>query len=205
MAGTFCKELHTEIWPVGLTSDARGQGHAHGGEEAALVFELLSDLAHDKGQAVLMVTHDQRSALALSDRVVIMEAKGTGGEIIQDAQPAFVYQRPVNAAAARLTGTCAFIDAHASGNTAESSLGPLSLIESKSGPVQAMLRPEQIVFTLDPEGDAIVEDVMFSGSAHKVVCQGQSGTIEASLVGHHAPPAKGERGSLHIHGPVWTL
>jgi len=166
---------------------------------------LLRRVVRDQGAAVLMVTHDQLSALALADRVVIMETQHTGGEIIQDAPPARVYQQPVNASAARLTGNCTLIEANANGNTAESSLGSLALIESKKGSVQAMLRPEQISFKLDPDGDVIVEDVMFSGASHKVVCQTPSGMIEATVDDRHTVPKKGDCGSISINGPIWAL
>ncbi|MGE4339235.1 MAG: ABC transporter ATP-binding protein [Pigmentiphaga sp.] len=52
------------------------------------------------GFTALYVTHDQEEAMALSDRIVVMDK----GRIQQNASPREVYQRPANLAVARFVG-----------------------------------------------------------------------------------------------------
>ncbi len=55
----------------------------------------------------LYVTHDQDEAMALSDRVVVMQA----GRILQVGAPEAIYQRPVSRAVAAFFGTPNLLDA----------------------------------------------------------------------------------------------
>ena len=166
---------------------------------------LLRRVVQDQGAAVLMVTHDQQSALSLADRVVVLEPTDAGGAIIQDDIPATVYRRPTSKTAAGLTGPCVFLAADAQGQTATSHLGELQLINAAQGSIEVMVRPEQIRFSHDSSGSVVVVDVMFSGSSHKIICQTPTGITEATSEGGEAPPSKGSTGSLSITGPVWAL
>jgi len=53
------------------------------------------------GITSLYVTHDQEEAMALSDRIVVMQA----GRVLQIGQPEEIYQRPQSAAVARFFGS----------------------------------------------------------------------------------------------------
>ena len=55
----------------------------------------------------LYVTHDQEEAMALSDRVVVMQK----GRILQVGAPEEVYRRPASRAVAAFFGTPNFIEA----------------------------------------------------------------------------------------------
>src|ERR1051325_9528599 len=59
------------------------------------------------GITSLYVTHDQEEAMALSDRVVVMEA----GRILQVGTPEEIYQRPTSRSVAAFFGSPNFIDA----------------------------------------------------------------------------------------------
>ncbi len=68
--------------------------------DAALRFEMRAELRglHDRrGATTMYVTHDQGEALALADRVVVMEK----GMILQAGPPGEVYRRPGSIAIAR--------------------------------------------------------------------------------------------------------
>jgi multiple sugar transport system ATP-binding protein len=72
--------------------------------DAALRWELraeLKQLLHSVGRATLYVTHDQAEALALADRVVVLEA----GEVRQIGTPDDVYDRPANRFVATFIGS----------------------------------------------------------------------------------------------------
>ncbi len=60
---------------------------------------LLREAASD-GRAVVFATRDARLALALADRVVLLDR----GRIVQDGAPQALYERPWDARAARLLG-----------------------------------------------------------------------------------------------------
>jgi thiamine transport system ATP-binding protein len=60
----------------------------------------LGELFGDLGATVVHVTHDQGEALALADRVVVMDA----GRVAQVATPAELWSRPATASVARVLG-----------------------------------------------------------------------------------------------------
>ncbi|MCE4603159.1 MAG: ABC transporter ATP-binding protein [Desulfurococcales archaeon] len=92
------------------------------------------------------VTHDQNEAMAISDKVVIMN----NGRVIQEGPPDQVYENPANTFVATFYGDSNLIEG--------SALGINGLVA---------IRPEKIM--LNPEGradivyDGIVEDVIFQG------------------------------------------
>jgi ABC-type Fe3+/spermidine/putrescine transport system ATPase subunit len=81
----------------------------------------------DTGAAVLYATHDAAEALALADRVALMES----GRLLQLASPAVVYDEPVSLAAAALTGPCSVLTA---GHVEPAGVGELS-VDLGDGPV----------------------------------------------------------------------
>lgn len=63
---------------------------------------------HDKlGITFIMVTHDQREALVMSDRVIVMES----GRIAQDGSPQDLYEHPKTTYVANFIGTTNFLPA----------------------------------------------------------------------------------------------
>ena len=70
------------------------------------LLELLARQRRDAGAAGLYATHDTTEALALADRVALMR----DGRIVQVGLPRDVYDAPVDAWAARLTGPAAEVE-----------------------------------------------------------------------------------------------
>jgi ABC-type sugar transport system ATPase subunit len=71
--------------------------------DARLAGELrieLKQVFRDLGKPVLYVTHDQREAMALADRMAVMDR----GRIVQVGKPLEVYQRPANLLVANFVG-----------------------------------------------------------------------------------------------------
>lgn len=60
----------------------------------------LKNICHEKNALVLHVTHDYREAMALADRVIVLNK----GRIMQDAAPEEVYNNPANTFVARFIG-----------------------------------------------------------------------------------------------------
>lgn len=79
--------------------------HLDAGLRTALQAEVVQR-RREAGAAALYATHDAGEALAVADRVVLLQ----GGRIVQVGSPADIYERPVDVWAARLTGPASVID-----------------------------------------------------------------------------------------------
>ena len=58
------------------------------------------------GITCVYVTHDQEEALAISDRIGVMD----GGKLLQVGSPLAIYSRPAHRAVAAFVGTCSFLE-----------------------------------------------------------------------------------------------
>jgi iron(III) transport system ATP-binding protein len=110
----------------------------------------IHDIAKKAGLPVLYVTHDQNEALALADRVAIMDQ----GRILQVDTPEAVYDRPANSTVASFLGSMNWVPGKSSCNgQIESPLGVLEVSGIAPGlSVQVGIRPESIDLSLTPAG-----------------------------------------------------
>ena len=166
---------------------------------------VLKRLVRDEGVSVLMVTHDQDSALAMSDRIVVLGVGDRGGFVTQDGPPEDIYVRPATAEVASLGGPAFLLAAEASVETATSALGSLALHEPRRGPVTVVIRPEQAHFVVDPTGNAAVESVQFYRTHHRLRCTSPAGEMDVVVARDESLPAIGDRGFIRVRGPVWAL
>jgi putative spermidine/putrescine transport system ATP-binding protein len=126
------------------------------------------------GTTTLFVTHDQEEALAVADRVGVMSQ----GKLEQIAAPADLYAHPSTPFVAEFVGLNNKISASVSGGRADI-LGtsvPALAGSIHSGSGQAMVRPESVTVTPDPEGIATVTTVAFLGPISRVHCALADGT-----------------------------
>jgi iron(III) transport system ATP-binding protein len=127
------------------------------------VHALLSQL----GITTVFVTHDQEEAFVLGDEVAVMSE----GVIIQQATPAQMYDAPASRWVAAFVGESNLLHGDAQGGTAVTRLGTVRLRRAVTGPVDVLLRPEQIridplvddLSTLEPHAIATVELIEFYG------------------------------------------
>ena len=122
--------------------------------DAALRHQMqsfLKSIQRQLGTTFVFVTHDQQEALAMSDRIVIMNA----GRISQIGSPSEVYDAPANGFVATFIGRNNLIDAGWSNyqsGTFETAVGTISSNASKdggsSGPCQLAIRPECVSLRL---------------------------------------------------------
>ena len=94
------------------------------------------------GITTLFVTHDQEEALAIADRVGVMQ----GGRIEQLAPPTEVYSRPATAFVAEFVGLSNRLAGTVSGQavTVRGRDLPLVDLSTPAGPVTALVRPEAV-------------------------------------------------------------
>jgi ABC-type Fe3+/spermidine/putrescine transport system ATPase subunit len=117
------------------------------------VHRLLLDL----GITAVFVTHDQEEAFIVGDRVAVMR----NGVIVQVDSPQAVYANPTDRWTAEFVGTTSIITGQASAGTVLAPFGSVPVAADLTGPVDVVLRPEQLAIT---DGDAAtVEDVEFFG------------------------------------------
>ena len=117
----------------------------------------VAQLLRDLKITAIFVTHDQDEAFVLGDEVAVMRA----GRIVQQAPPAELYARPVDRWLAEFVGTADILPGDGRGDCAITALGRVPLVEETRGPVEVLLRPEEIMLI---DGDAgVVLDVEYHG------------------------------------------
>jgi iron(III) transport system ATP-binding protein len=99
------------------------------------------------GVTTIMVTHDQEEALAMADRIVVMNQ----GVVEQVGTPVEVYTRPRSPFVARFVGRMNFIEATACERTGWAQLGAVEMRHGAAEPLvpgtrlTLAIRPEEIV------------------------------------------------------------
>ena len=105
----------------------------------------------------VFVTHDQDEAFVLGDEVAVMR----DGEVIQQAAPAVLYEQPADRWLAGFVGEADTVSGRAEGDIAHTALGPMRLRSPAEGPVEVLVRPEELALT---EGDSgVVNHIEFFG------------------------------------------
>lgn len=122
------------------------------------------------GATFVYVTHDQREALALSDRLAVIRA----GRIEQIGTPDEIYRTPASAFAARFVGDSNLIPATRTGGAGSgtASIGDITVEVSPSQEaimeIWLVVRPESVQLE-GGEGEGIagtIRDIAFRGSAY---------------------------------------
>jgi len=138
------------------------------------------------GITFVYVTHDQREALVMSDRIAVINH----GRVEQVGAPAELYDRPVNRFVASFVGESNFLSATAVGNEAEvvvvANLGSRKVRAVVNGPVAAgtplilAVRPEKLWFAqggaVPSETEvnrlvAVVRDVTLVGEMYRYLLE----------------------------------
>src|SRR3954449_7475925 len=118
------------------------------------------------GTTTLFVTHDQEEALAMADRVGVMSA----GQLQQIAPPAELCERPRTAFVAEFVGLTNRLPATAADGRARVIDTEVPLLDGSvgSGPVTVLVRPESLLVSPDPDGNAHVLAPTYLGSLCRV-------------------------------------
>jgi iron(III) transport system ATP-binding protein len=153
------------------------------------------------GATAVMVTHDQAEALSMGHKVAVLQ----GGHLTQVSDPVTLYRQPVNAALARFVGEAVLLPGLAAETHAACPLGRLPLPPgAPDGPVQVLVRPEQIRILSKGEAGvpARVDGVTFYGHDASVRLDlGGQQTVIARVAGY-ASPAVGTEVVLSVEGEV---
>ncbi|HCW73493.1 MAG TPA: polyamine ABC transporter ATP-binding protein, partial [Clostridiaceae bacterium] len=118
---------------------------------------IIKKLQRELGITTIYVTHDQEEALAISDRIAVMQA----GVIQQIDVPEMIYKNPANSFVAGFIGTSNFLNGTARSEKGHSVIetphGNLSLHRDLGyeGSVLVSLRPEEGVLSSDPSAEGL--------------------------------------------------
>ena len=122
--------------------------------------ETIREIQRSVGITTVYVTHDQEEAMAVSDRIAVMNL----GKIQQIGAPKAIYQRPANLFVASFIGRTNLLpgELHIAGGKAELTVGGSctmtldNLLESemRDQKVVVSVRPEEFVIARDGEGVA---------------------------------------------------
>jgi spermidine/putrescine ABC transporter ATP-binding subunit len=122
----------------------------------------LKELQRALGVTLVFVTHDQEEALAMSDRIGVMNA----GRLEQVGAPAEIYDRPRTRFVAEFIGEINLIEGTMSGGRfAAADGGGLPARSAGDGPAALALRPEKLRIVAAGAGviDGVVSDASFLG------------------------------------------
>ena len=130
------------------------------------------------GTTTLFVTHDQEEALAVADRVAVMNA----GRLEQIATPEQLYDHPVTPFVADFVGLTNKVPAQVrDGHAALLGARVPTLAGSVTdGAGFARVRPEALTVTPDPDGPAKVASVAFLGAVSRVTIALPDGSTVAA-------------------------
>jgi ABC-type Fe3+/spermidine/putrescine transport system ATPase subunit len=159
----------------------------------------LRRLVKSTGATAVYVTHDQKEALSMADRIAVMNA----GRIVQVGAPQELYDRPRSRFVADFLGEANFID----GKVAAA--GPPAKVETPVGVILAAageaaagaavtccIRPERLAISTEADSKrvfsgipATVETSTFLGEVRQYVCRLEDGTPwRVSLLADAAGP-----------------
>ena len=132
---------------------------------------VIKQIQNDVGITTVYVTHDQEEAMAVSDRIAVMNA----GEIQQIGTPKVLYQRPANLFVATFIGHTNVIDAELKIENGKPYLylpggykvemNTIRKDEMKDQKVKASIRPEELVVDVNNKDGikAVIDDAVFLG------------------------------------------
>ena len=118
----------------------------------------------------VFVTHDQEEALSMADRVCVMSK----GRIEQTATPAELYARPATAFVAQFVGVSSRVPVERVKDSVVvfgQQIQARSGNQASGGPVDALLRPEEVSIEVDPTGPGFVTAKNFLGATTRLSVQ----------------------------------
>ncbi|MBS1167645.1 MAG: transporter permease [Proteobacteria bacterium] len=171
--------------------------------------KLRDSLRHDlvalhrqTGSTSLYVTHDQAEAMAMSDRIVVMN----GGEVVEIGTPVSLYRNPRHVFTASFLGQTNLMPVEAGNRQARLPWGDVVPLESNHrGAAVVSLRPENLALTPDAAGHGEITAVSFMGAQANYVVRIADFNLKASRSGGEALLEIGARVAVSVTGPVSLL
>lgn len=160
------------------------------------------------GATTVLITHDRREALSVSDRVAVLD----GGRLLQTASPRELYAAPATARVAGFVGDVTLLPGRCDGDRVHTALGWSPVRRAGTGTpddpaVLVVLRPEQLRIT-GPAGTGAPAEVVgteFVGGSLLVTARPGGGRPVRMRTAAQAGWAPGDRCRVRIDGPVHVV
>lgn len=154
----------------------------------------LHALTRELGLTVIHVTHDRAEALALADRVAVLDA----GRIQQVAAPEELLTRPRTPFVARFLSDAAIVDGSVTGGMFRASGHPLEVRApgAADGAGQAALLPAAVAIHADDRGDGVVRSSLFTPDGSDLVVDWADLTLRVRTAGSRFH--EGDRVRIHV-------
>jgi iron(III) transport system ATP-binding protein len=151
--------------------------------------EEIPAILRRAGATSILVTHDQREALAVGDRVAVMDA----GRVLQVGPPPRVFHEPVSARVAVLLGHADVLPGTTRHGRLETELGPLPPrgVPDEDANVDVLVRPDDVEVEPDPAGPGRVVSAAFLGGEVAYLVELPSGATVRGHSRHRAPLPSG--------------
>ncbi|MEB3306237.1 MAG: ABC transporter ATP-binding protein [Cyanobacteriota bacterium] len=152
------------------------------------------------GASGLLITHDPEEAMAICDRVAVMQR----GVLHQCGAPPELLSHPATAFVGRFVLQANTLSAHQEGRVVQTDVGPMHLLEgwpdlrsSAGEAAEVLIPPEGLTFNPDPEGEAWVLGREFQGHdwAYLVQWGERRIRLHLPLVALHS---RGQRGHVEL-------
>ena len=116
-------------------------------------------ILRDAKASALLVTHDQVEAMAMGDRVAVMQA----GRVQQVGEPEAVFHHPTSRFVATFLGEADFLPFAVEGDHLVTEAGTCPAPEQPADG-DVMVRPHEVDIEADPAGDAVVVAAEYQGA-----------------------------------------
>ena len=134
------------------------------------------------GFTALYVTHDQAEALAMSDRILLLN----NGVVEQEGSPKDIYFRPKTRFAADFIGAANIHAGRAEGGVLHTAFGPLRTADGADGDVTLVWRPEAVSLGAGAVNSLVgkVAAVAFQGAYSDVFLAAGNETVRLQVAGN---------------------
>lgn len=170
----------------------------------------IKELQRNLGITILYVTHDQEIALAISDRLAIMDHEGA---IRQVGSPTEVYEHPADSYVFRFLGMANFLPVHRDGSSSLVTGGvqpmPGTPPAIPGADLVAGFRPSDVRLSRTGDGlKAVVKRVSFLGAVTDFLLEVDGHPVRTNLETHRVLSqgllfAEGDPCVLGFHGLHW--
>ena len=161
--------------------------------------EEMKQVLDKVSSTTILVTHDQKEALSIADRVALLR----DGNFAQVGNPREIYSAPVDLGVATFLGDSVIVDGVIESGKVSTSLGQLTLLNSakESSRGKVAIRPENFYLQPDLNGDSIVVGRQFFGHDAVVEVKTPKQLIRARSSGPFAPEV-GMKVTVWVRGAV---
>lgn len=158
--------------------------------DAALRVQMRDEVRRilkSQGSAAIFVTHDQKDALAISDRIAVINQ----GRVEQLAPPREIYQFPATPFVATFVGQTNLLNGVLQRGRIETEFGPVPCHHQRGQP-----EGSRVTVSVRPDSFEIAPDGPFTGRVESMIYGGNYVELQVTLLTQHG---KGKQVWIHAH------